>query len=84
MAKKPKKINDCTPENVVSMFNRLGGFSVVEGRKHIKVKHDTTGMATMIPRKKRVNPHLLRDIIEDFLVRDLGFDEEAVYKKLKC
>ena len=79
-----RKINNCTPANVLSMFDRLGGFSTKEGRRHIKVRHDSTGHATLVPRKPRVNQHLLRDIIEDYLVAKLGFDEEEVYKNLKC
>ena len=79
-----RKINNCTPANVLSRFDRLGGFSTKEGGRHTKVTHDRTGYATLVPRHPRINRDLLRDIIEDYLVAKLGFDEEEVYKNLKC
>jgi len=79
-----RKINNCTSANVLSMFDRLGGFSTKECRRHTKVTHDKTGSATTVPRHSRINQHLLRDIIEAYLVAKLGFDEEEVYKNLKC
>ena len=77
-------LKDCAPGAVLSMFDRLGGFVTKEGAKHTKVTHVATGKATTIPRHKRVNGHLLRDVIEDYLIRDLGFDEDTVYAALKC
>ena len=79
-----RRINNCTPGNVFSMFDRLGGFKTKECRRHTKVTHITTGKATLIPRHTRVDEHLLRDVIEDYLVRDLHFDENLVYGCLKC
>ena len=79
-----RKINNCTPANVLSMFDRLGGFSTKECRRHTKVTHDKTSSATLVPRHSKINRHLLRDIIEEYLVAKLGFDEEEVYKNLKC
>lgn len=84
MSPKQPKLNNCTPHDVFSMIRKIGGFEIVDGGKHTKIKHITTGKKTTIPRKNRVNRHLLKDVIEDFLVKELGYTKEEIYKNLKC
>ncbi len=81
---RPKLVN-CTPQDVIKTLKKLGGFFVDEAAsKHIIVKHIASGKKSTIPRERPVNKHLLRDFIEDYLVKDLGYSEEEIYKHLWC
>ncbi len=84
--KERRKLTDCTPENVFAMFRRLGGFEIKIGTsKHTKIVHLETGRATTIPRNGTVNRHLLeKNVIGEYLIENLGFTLEEIYKKLKC
>lgn len=86
MAKgKGVKLNNCTPNNVLALFDRLGGFVIKEGAKHTKITHLESGKATTIPRKKRIDRYLLKqNIIKQFLVKSLGFSLEDIYNNLDC
>lgn len=86
MAIQKSKLANCTPHDVFSMIRKIGptDFEIIDGGKHTKIKHIATGKKTTIPRKNRVNSYLLKDVIEDFLVKELGYSEEEIYKNLKC
>jgi hypothetical protein len=78
------KLTNCTPDDLVALFRRLGGFSIKEGGKHTKITHIKTGKATIIARHSRVDPNIAKSIIYGFIIRDLGYDTEKVYTNLKC
>ena len=78
----PKLVN-CTPNDVIKTLKKLGGFFVNES-KHIIIIHKATGKKSTIPRTKPVNRNLLKDFIEDYLVKELGYSEEDIYKHLWC
>ena len=78
------KLTNCTPNDLITLFRRLGGFSVNEGSKHTKVTHAASGKATIIARHSRVDPYIAKSIVNHFLIRDLGYDKNVVYKNLKC
>ncbi|OHA24563.1 MAG: hypothetical protein A3B11_00190 [Candidatus Taylorbacteria bacterium RIFCSPLOWO2_01_FULL_44_26] len=77
------KLTNFTPDDVLAMFMRLGGFKISQGSKHIKVTHTTSGKATTIPRHSRVDPYILRSIINHFIVKELGYKIDDVYSSLK-
>lgn len=79
---KPKLAN-CTPNNVLKALKKLGGFSIEES-KHIIIKHIKSGKKSTIPRESPMNRHLLKDFIEDYLIKTLGYSEKEVYKHLWC
>ena len=83
MADKPK-LAACTPEDVFKALKKLGGFSFYEGSRHTKVTHIKTGKSSTIPRHSIVNKNLLRDFVEDFLVKDLKYSEEEIFENLWC
>jgi predicted RNA binding protein YcfA (HicA-like mRNA interferase family) len=79
------KLANCMPQDVIKALKKLGGFSVDEaGSKHIIVKHTASGKKSTIPREKPVNKNLLRDFVEDYLVKELGYLEKDIYKHLWC
>lgn len=81
---KPKLVN-CTPQDVTKTLKKLGGFSLdEEASRHIGVKHIASGKKSTIPRTKPVNKHLLKDFVEDYLVKELGYSEEEIFKHLWC
>jgi len=79
---KPKLAN-CTPNDVIKALKKLGGFSVEES-KHIIIKHTKSGEKSTIPRGNPVNRYLLRDFVEDYLIKTLGYSEAEIYKHLWC
>lgn len=82
--RKPK-LATCSPDDVFRAIKRIGGFEVVfDSAKHTKVVHLATGHASTIPRHSPVNRHLLKDFVEDFLVKQCGLSESEVYKHLWC
>lgn len=54
------------------------------GTKHGKIEHMATGHCSEIPRHTPINKYLLRDFVEDYLVRKCGLTEEHVYSHLWC
>lgn len=80
---KPKLVN-CMPQDVIKALKKLGGFFVNEGARHIIIKHILSGKKSTIPRTKPVNKNLLKDFVKDYLVRELSFLEENIYKHLWC
>jgi len=84
MAGKPKLAN-CSPKDVIKTLKKLGDFSIKKGAsKHIRIKHIKTGKTSTIPRGNPINRNLLKDFIEDYLVKELGYSEEEIYKYLWC
>lgn len=77
------KLTNCTPQDIMKTLKKLGGFFVVES-KHYIIKHITTGKKSTIPRKKPINRNLLKDFIEDYLVKELNYKEKEIYKYLWC
>ena len=80
---KPKLVN-CAPQDIIKTLKKLGGFSLDEGAKHIIIIHISSGKKSTIPRAKPVNKHLLKDFVEDYLVKELGYLEEDIFKHLWC
>ena len=81
---KPKLAN-CFPKDVIKALKKLGGFLIKEGAsKHIKIKHIKSGKSSAIPRGCPIDRNLLRDFIEDYLVKNLGYSEKDIYKYLWC
>lgn len=79
------KLANCAPQDIIKALKKLGGFSLDEGAaKHISVKHIATGKKSTIPRAKPVNKHLLKDFVEDYLIRELGYSEKDIFKHLWC
>ena len=78
------KLINCKPSDLITMFRRLGGFSFHEGSKHTKVTHIATGKATIIARHSRVDPYIAKSIVNDFAIRDLGYEKDEVYRNLDC
>lgn len=66
------KLANCTPDDIIKTLKKLGGFFVEEGAKHIIIVHTTSGKKSTIPRTKPVNRNLLKDFVEDYLVKKLG------------
>jgi hypothetical protein len=77
------KLANCSPDDVVKTLKKLGGFLIKES-KHIKIEHIKSGKCSTIPRGNPVNRNLLRDFVEDYLVKDLGYSEKEIYKHLWC
>lgn len=80
---RPKLIN-CSPKDVIRALNKLGAFTIIEGSNHIKIIHVGTGKVSTIPRHSPINRHLLKDFVEDYLIEELGYSEEEIYKYLWC
>lgn len=80
---KPKLVN-CTPSDVFRALKKLGAFEIIEDGKHSKIVHITSGRKSTIPRHSVVNRNLLKDFIEDFLVKQLGYTEDRIYEYLWC
>lgn len=80
---KPKLAN-CTPSDVFRALKKLGAFDIVEDGKHSKVLHIHSGKKSTIPRHTIVNRNLLKDFVEDFLVKQLGYTEKQIYEHLWC
>ena len=78
----PKLVN-CTPNDVIRALKKLGGFSVGESKLYI-IKHIASGKKSTIPREKPINRNLLKDFVDDYLVKELGYSEEDIYKYLWC
>ena len=76
---------NCKPAEVFSALKKIGGFKIVfEGAKHTKVAHKKTGKSSTIPRHSPINRNLMKDFVEDYLVRDIGLTKEEIYKHLWC
>ncbi|MDP3770422.1 MAG: hypothetical protein Q8R40_05820 [bacterium] len=80
---KPKLAN-CTPSDVFRALKKLGAFEIIEDGKHSKIVDIGSGRKSTIPRHNVVNRNLLKDFVEDFLVKQLGYTEKQVYKYLWC
>ena len=79
-----RKFNDCKPQDVIRLFSSLHDFEIDEGGKHTKVTHVKSGKTTTVPRHARVNPHIVRDIVNKYVIRDLGYDRQRVLTLLDC
>lgn len=80
---RPKLVN-CTPQDIIKTLKKLEGFSVKEGAKHIIIIHIASGKKSTIPRTKPINRNLLKDFVEDYLVKELLYSEEDIFKHLWC
>ena len=76
------KLTNCTPNEFIAMFRRLGGFSINEGGKHTKITHILSGKATIIARHSRIDPNIARSIVNNYLVRDLKYTKKDIYRNL--
>lgn len=78
------KLTNCTPQDIIKTLKKLGGFFVDEGAKHIIIIHTASGKKSTIPRTKPVNRNLLKDFVEDYLIKELGYSEKDIFKHLWC
>ena len=83
MIDRPKLLN-CSPHDVFRALKKLGDFEIIEGGKHTKILHRPSGKKSTIPRHSPVDRNLLRDFVEDYLVKELGYSEGEIYKHLRC
>ena len=85
MGKKNKpKLSNCSPKDVFKALKKLGGFEKMDGAKHTVMRHIESGKKSTIPRHNPVNKNLLKDFVEEYLVEELGFTEDEIYKYLWC
>jgi hypothetical protein len=78
------KLVSCSPDDIFKALKKIGGFSFFEGAKHTKVTHITTGKSSTIPRHGTINKHLLKNFVEDYLVKDVGLTKKEIFKHLWC
>ena len=78
------KLANCKPEDVWQALKKIGGFRDKDGTKHTKVEHIATGHCSEIPRHSPIKRGLLRDFIDDYLVKKCGLKESDIYKHLWC
>ena len=83
MKAKPK-LASCSPNDVIKALHKLGDFSTSEGGRHTIIVHNPTGKKSTIPRHPKVNRYLLKDFVEDYLIKELRYSEEEVYQYLRC
>ena len=84
---KPKgepKLASCTPDDVFNSLKKVGSFVFFEGAKHTKVTHVPTGRSSTIPRHGVIKRQLMKNFVEDFLVKECGIDTEELFKYLWC
>lgn len=81
---KPKLAN-CSPQKVFNALKKIGDFFIKKsGGPHTKIIHIPTGKSSVIPRHNPVDRNLLKDFVEDYLVKRLGYSEEEIYQYLWC
>ncbi len=85
MGKKNKpKLSNCSPRDVFKTLNKLGGFEIIDGAKHTIIQHTVSRKKSTIPRHNPINRNLLKDFVEEYLIKEIGYSEEEVYKYLWC
>lgn len=80
---RPPLVN-CSPDDVWRLVKKLGGFIEKPGTKHGKIEHTVTKHCGEIPRHNPVNRYIMRDFVEDYLVKKCGFTLDQVYTYLWC
>lgn len=75
-------LKDCKPNEVMRALERLGGLEVVQGAKHIKIKHPKALRPIMIPRKDPIDQNIMRAVVKD--LGKLGYEEAEIFKHLWC
>ena len=78
------KLTNCSSKQVIRALKKLGGFLIMEGAKHIKIIHKPTNKSSTLPRSSPINRYLLKDFVEDYLVKEIGYSEKEIYKYLWC
>ncbi len=85
MGKRNKpKLSNCSPRDVFKTLKKLGGFEISDGAKHTIIQHTVSGKKSTIPRHNPINRNLLKDFVEEYLIKEIGFSEDEVYKYLWC
>ena len=76
---------NCSVREICSALGRLGGFQCVSGAKHtIKVKHPSLERPFPLPDHGTVNKNIVKNLVNNILIRQLGIPAETVYKELWC
>ncbi len=84
MGEKPKLAN-CSSRDVIRALKKLGDFSIEERAKHTRIIHNPTNKKSTLPRRPgKIDRNLLKDFVEDYLVNEIGYSEEEIYKYLWC
>ena len=77
------KLANCSPEFTMKALKKIGGFSIVAGTKHYKVRHDTTEKCVTIPRRGPLKRGLMWSLVKDYLM-PLGYTEQMIFSHLWC
>lgn len=80
---KPKLAN-CSPKEVMRALKKMGEFFFREGKKHIIIIHESTNEQSALPRHSPINRYIMKDFVEDYLVKTIGYSEEEIYEFLWC
>ena len=80
---KPKLANS-SPNDVFRALKKLGAFEISEGGRHTKIIHTKSGMGSTIPRHNPINKNLLKSFVKEYLIKELNYLEEEIYKYLWC
>ena len=80
---KPKLAN-CSYEDVIRALKKIGHFLIKKVGKHSRVTHKPTNKPSTLPRSSPIDRHLLRDFVEDYLIKELGYSEKVIYQYLWC
>ena len=84
MAKKTKPtLTNCHPKQVLAALNKLSDFSFWQGASHLIIQHKETGKKFPIPRSGIISKGVMNALVKKYLVGQLGFKEEEIYKYLK-
>ena len=78
------KLTNCSPDDVFGALKKIGGFATHPGAKHDVIIHIQTGKKSTIPRNNPINRYLLKDFIEEYLIKELGYSEVDIYEHLWC
>jgi len=76
---------NCSANQICSALGRLGEFQCLRGGKHtIKVKHSFFARPFPLPDHGAVNSNIVKNLVNNILIRKLGIPAEKVYKELWC
>ena len=79
------KLASCSPDDIERTLRKLGGFVFKKsGSKHLKITHNNTGKAWMIPRRVPIKKGLMWDFVRSYLQKELRLSEEEIFKHLWC
>jgi len=79
------KLASCSPADIEQALRKLGGFRLEKSsRKHLKITHNKTGKAWMVPRKTPIKRGLMWDFVRSYLQKELRLSEKEIFENLWC